>query len=193
MVVLDQDRVVQAHAVVGDAARDSGGLFKRALSRRGLAGVQDFASRAGDRVGVQAGDGRDPAQALEEVEGRALVGEQQARGAGDFGEDFEIGTAIAVALVERQVVIELAENAGPGEDERLPGQEASAGATVCGNAGVGRDVPGPDVLFEREADNLIHTCATEPRTRRAWRGSSPRPSRGPWRETSRRKAGAGSF
>ena len=78
VVVLDQNRVVKAHAVVGDAAGRRRLLFERAQSRRGLARIEHAAPGARDRIGVSARGGGDPAQALQEVERHPLAFEQQA-------------------------------------------------------------------------------------------------------------------
>ena len=52
VIVLDQDGVVEAHAVIGDAAGGRRHLFQRAQARRGLARIEDAAARARDGVGV---------------------------------------------------------------------------------------------------------------------------------------------
>ena len=51
VVVLDQDGVEEAHAVVGDAAGRGGGFFQRAHARRGLARIEHAARGAGHGIG----------------------------------------------------------------------------------------------------------------------------------------------
>src|SRR5262249_13597946 len=65
VIVLDQDRVVEAHAVIVGAAGLRGGFFERAESGSGFAGIEDFALGATDGIGELAGEGGDAAQALE--------------------------------------------------------------------------------------------------------------------------------
>ena len=62
VVVLDQQRVVQAHAVVGPAAAAHGVLLQVAQARGGLAGVADHRPGAGHGldVGVAPGEQGDP-------------------------------------------------------------------------------------------------------------------------------------
>ena len=54
VVVLDQDRVVETHAVVRAAAAADGVLLERAQAGRRLAGVEDRRAGAGDEVDVAA-------------------------------------------------------------------------------------------------------------------------------------------
>ena len=91
MIVLDQDGVVQAHAVIGDAAGRRGGFFKNAQAGSGLAGVEDLAACALDGVDELAGERGYAAEALEEVEGDAFAGEQSAGASADSGDDVAIG------------------------------------------------------------------------------------------------------
>src|SRR6185369_10003717 len=75
VIVLDQDGVVQAHAVIGDAARGRGGFFQGAEARCGFASIEDLAVRTPDRGGEPAGGGGYAAEALQEIEGDAFAGE----------------------------------------------------------------------------------------------------------------------
>src|ERR1019366_5270508 len=68
VVVLDQDGIVEAHAVIGDAAGGGGG--------------------------VEARGGGHAAEALQEVEGNALAGEEGAGAPADGGDDVAIGAAV---------------------------------------------------------------------------------------------------
>ena len=75
VIVLDQDGVVQAHAVIGDASGGRGGFFQGAQAGSGFAGVEDLAAGAFDGVGELAGGGGYAAEALQEIEGDAFAGE----------------------------------------------------------------------------------------------------------------------
>ena len=81
VVVLDQDRVVEARAVRHPAPRDHGALLERAQERRRLPGVADPRARARHRLHEAAGEGGHARQPLQEVQGHAL-GLQQARAPG---------------------------------------------------------------------------------------------------------------
>src|ERR1035437_9479801 len=90
VVVLDQDGIVEAHAVVHHAPGRGGCLFESTQSGRGLAGVEDLAARALDGGGELGGGGGHAAEALQEVEGDAFAGEQGARRAADGGDDIAV-------------------------------------------------------------------------------------------------------
>ncbi len=162
VIVLDENGVVEADAVIGDAAGCGGRLFERAQAGGGLAGVEHAAAGAGDGIGVLAGESGDAAQALEEVEGDALAFEQGAGAAADSGEDLAIDAGIAIVLEELQVIdaaaqgVDLGEQVEPGDDEGLAGQEAAGGHLGFGDAGAAGDIAGADVFFEREADDWVH-------------------------------------
>ena len=79
VVVLDQDAVVQAEAMVRAAAAAHGELLQRAQARRRLARVEDRRAGAGDGVDVPARQRRDTGQPPEQVQRGALAGQQRAR------------------------------------------------------------------------------------------------------------------
>src|ERR1035438_85830 len=162
VVVLDQDGIVEAHAVVHNAPSESGGFFESTQSGGGFAGVEDLAARALDGGGEVAGGGGYAAEALQEIEGDAFAGEQGARRAADGGDDVAIGAAVAILLEDVELIdaaaqlVDFPEQADAGESERLAGEEASGGAAGCRNAGDAGDVAGADVFFEGEADDFGH-------------------------------------
>ena len=96
VVVLDQDPVVEARAMVAAAAGAHRVLLERAQRRRRLARVEDGDPAVGG-VDVAARQRRDAGQALQEVERRPLGGQHQRRRAPDLGGDVARLAAIAVA------------------------------------------------------------------------------------------------
>ena len=81
VVLLDQDRVVEADAVVAPAAGGDRRLLQRPQARRRLAGVEDAGAGAGDRLDEAGGQGGDAGEVAEEVE-RGALGDQQRRAPG---------------------------------------------------------------------------------------------------------------
>ena len=105
MVVLDQNGVVEAHAVVHHAPGGGSGFFQDAQAGRGLAGIEDLAARALDGIGELARGGRHAAQALQEIKGNAFAGQQRARASADGGDDFAIGAAVAILLEDLKTLL----------------------------------------------------------------------------------------
>src|SRR6187431_128753 len=101
MVVLDEDPVVEAEAVVRAAATANRVLLEGAQSRRGLASVEDRCAGAGDGVDVARGPGRDSRQAAEEVERRTLAGKDRPREPGHLGDDGPIPVAVVAVGSQR--------------------------------------------------------------------------------------------
>ena len=93
VVVLDQDRVVEAEAVVRAAAGAHGVFLQGAKARRGLARAGDPRLRAGDGVDIAARQRGDAGEMAEEVERHALGGKDRARVAGDARDDRAGGDA----------------------------------------------------------------------------------------------------
>ena len=83
VVVLDQDRVIEAEAVIEAAAAAHGVFLERAQPRRGLARAADARAVAGGAADEFMRRGRDAGQMAEKVERHALGGEHRARRAGD--------------------------------------------------------------------------------------------------------------
>ena len=81
VVLLDQDRVVEPEAVVAPAARRRPPPSRARAARASSCGCRGSSPRAGDRRDVAGGQRRDAGEVAEEVQRRALGGEQGA-GAG---------------------------------------------------------------------------------------------------------------
>ena len=102
VVVLDQDAVVEAGAMVAAAAGAHRVLLERAQRRRRLARVEhgDPVRGGVDETPRQRGDAR---QALQEVERGPLRRQHQRRRAADLGGDVARLAPIAVTIPERDV------------------------------------------------------------------------------------------
>ena len=85
MVVLDQDRIIQAEAMIGPAAASHGILFERPQARCGFAGVCDAGARPGYGVDEILGQGGDPAETAQQGHTGPLGREDCARVAADLG------------------------------------------------------------------------------------------------------------
>ena len=72
MVVLDQDRVIEAEPVVDPAAAAHGELLQRPEPGRGLAGIDDHRVGALHRCHIGRGQGGDAGQTAQQVQSRAL-------------------------------------------------------------------------------------------------------------------------
>src|SRR5437016_2920473 len=82
VIILDENRIVEAHAMIRDSSRGGCHLFQAAQAGRGLASVEDAAGGPGDTVDVTGGERRDAAQALQKIQRYTLAGEQRAGVAG---------------------------------------------------------------------------------------------------------------
>ena len=82
VVVLDQDRVVEAEAVIEAAAAAHGVFLERAQPRRGLARAADARARAGDAAHEFMRRGRDAREMAEKIERDALGRKHRAGRAG---------------------------------------------------------------------------------------------------------------
>ena len=79
MVVLDEDGVVEAEAVIAAAAGLDRVLLEGSQARSRLAGADDAGAVGRDQGDQVAGGGGDAAELAEEVEGGALGGEKRPR------------------------------------------------------------------------------------------------------------------
>jgi hypothetical protein len=156
VVVLDQDRVEEAHAVIGDASGGRGALFEGAHSGGGLARVEDAAVGAGHGVGVLARQRCDAAEALEEIEGDAFALKQRTRIAFHRGEQFAGRARAAIVLQQDDVIEHLIEDFGSGEYQRLARNKGSARAQSLGHAGAAGDITGADIFLKGETNDLNH-------------------------------------
>src|SRR5436190_12434186 len=159
VVLLDQDRVVEAHPVIPSASGRDRRLLERAHGGRGLARIEDRdpAVRARDISGGQRGDAREVA---EEVERRTPRGEELACGALDLR---HLARHLIPPLGLSHQRLEVA---GTSLRERLRGgvqPEHHAGlllhdprerAHLRGHDRRGRDVTGADVLGKSARDEI---------------------------------------
>ncbi len=87
VIVLDQHAVGEVEAMVLAAADADGVLLEDAETRRRLARVDEAGGETAEPLGKRGRHRRDAAQALEEVQGRALRGQERARRALDARRD----------------------------------------------------------------------------------------------------------
>ena len=83
VIVLDENRVEEAHAVVRYAAGARRHFLQVAQARGGLAGIENAAGGTFHRVDVSAPQGRDAAQMLQKIERDSFAREQHAGAAVD--------------------------------------------------------------------------------------------------------------
>ncbi len=164
VIVLDQDGIVQAEAVVAAPAAPDRVLFQRTPAGRGLARVVDRGARAGDRRDEPRRQGRDPAQPLQKVErgplhrpaanasARAtrairLPGRRESPSASNgsqLGRELKFGDQ---SLDGRQA----------GQHAGRPRDQPRGPAGVAGNRGRRRDVPNlTQVLRKRLRDQYVN-------------------------------------
>ena len=99
VIFLDQEHVKKTHAVIVRAAAAHGVLLRRAQTRQRLARIEQSAAGAGDRFDIAARRSRRTGQSLQEVERRALAGQDRARGPFDLKEERARLDCIAVLRV----------------------------------------------------------------------------------------------
>src|SRR5215207_3314491 len=100
VVLLDQDRIVEANAVVGPAAGGDGGLLEGAQAGDRLASVEDSDPgplRSAHKTG---GEGSDPREVAEEVQGRPFTRDQSLDAPTDPGDGG--GNLVAPPPLRRQ-------------------------------------------------------------------------------------------
>src|SRR5689334_17811004 len=159
VVVLDQDRVEQADAMVGGAAAAHGVLLQRPQGRRRLARVENRDPTAAG-VDETARSRRHAREPLQEVQRRPLADEECSRGADDLGNvvagaarravtDANIGTNPRLELPER-----LERDVDPRDHAVRLGEEYAARLELGRNRRLGRHVAVADVLLERAAHEV---------------------------------------
>jgi hypothetical protein len=84
MIVLDEDRVVQAEAVVRTATFPDRVLVEQAVMRNRLARIKNFRARPGYGVRETPSKSRNTAEALEQVQRNSLGGQYRGEIASDF-------------------------------------------------------------------------------------------------------------
>ena len=171
VVLLDQDRVVQARAVIGRSTGRHRRLLEGAQPRGRLARVEDHGSAVPDCVGygsyAPGGHRRHARQPLEKVQRGPLARQQRPRAA---GHPRHLATLTPDALVHQRLKgdrrIERREHQ-PGrlQSEDHPRRllrDQRGRADVLGHRSGSRDVTRADVLGQRPGDDLnsqIHTGA----------------------------------
>ncbi len=123
VVVLDQDGVVQAEAVVEPASAPHGVLLQRPPAGCRLSRIVDRRAAADDRRHVPRRQGRDPAETLEEVEGRPFHGQQRPHRPVQTCDHRPRLQAISIGLIRRPPSEQL-ELRGQPLDDRQTGQHA---------------------------------------------------------------------
>ena len=155
VVVLDQDGVVEAEAVVGAAAAFDGVFVEGAVAGDGLAGAADLCMGVGDQVLKGRRIGGDPRHAHEVVEGDALCGQNGTGITVDAGNPFAGLDAVAILLqrLEPERRIDGAEGSLGKFKARQDAVLAGCQHRLCGGrrryGGIGRNVPCPAQVFQQ--------------------------------------------
>ena len=176
MVLLDQDRVVQAEAVVLPATAGYRVLLCQAQAGQRLARVQDARARALHHLHEAPRLGRRGREGLQEVERRALAGEDGARRsfqAAEHGLGRDLRT-LGDLPGHRHRIVQLTEHLGePGlaADHRLLAAEHVRAGLRPGGDQVRGEIAGADVLVQRthhhqveiegRGDHSFFTCGRE--------------------------------
>jgi hypothetical protein len=154
VILLDENHVVEALAVILSAATANRVLLRAAQARKRLARIQDRAARSGDRIDIAAGFSGRGRKRLQEVQRGPLAREDGAGQPADLEYGLVGAQAIAVTGVPVQLNarIQLPERfldpRATGENGRFPDDDAPVCALpgrnqLCGN------VPASDVLAQR--------------------------------------------
>ena len=154
VVVFDQDRVIEAEAVVEAAAAQDGIFLEGAEAGRRFAGADDAGFGVGDGCDIARCQRGDAGKATEEIQRDALGGEEGAGGAFNGRKDRAGGDGCTIrdAGFKTQGWIEQAEGGfreiKPRDNARLARGNDGAGLFHRGNGGVGGDVAGAAEIFE---------------------------------------------
>src|SRR5260370_34069490 len=105
MVVLDQNRVVKAHAMIGDASGGRGHLLQPAQAWRGLASVEYSATCACYLLHIFGGESRDAAETLQKIQSHALAPQRLSGATGHGGAYFAGSRFIAALFFEHASVV----------------------------------------------------------------------------------------
>src|SRR5688572_27602346 len=146
--------------MISDTTISSRKLLETTQSRRGLARVENAALRVFHRVGIAARECRHTAQALHEVQCRALAFEQRARRAANARDDLVLRNGVSALVEELELldaatpIIEDAKELDAGQHQVLARIETAGRHAIGGDARACRNVAGADVLAQREVDEL---------------------------------------
>jgi len=146
VVFLDQDAVVQAHALILPAAHPHRVFLGDAQAGQGFSGIQNRRMGAAHGLDIGPGGGGHRRQGLQEIQRRAFGGQQRARIAVDVGQ--HVAGRHGVALVDPPLDgateverLETGVEPGPAGDHRgFAGDDAGAGGLHLG------DEPGGEVI-----------------------------------------------
>ncbi len=157
VVFLDQDAVVQPHALVLSATGPHRVFLGDAQAGQGFARIEDGGVGTAHGVDIRARCRRDSRQGLQKVQRRALGGEQGAGMAADFHQHVIGGDGIALAdpPVGHAVRVERAETGvepGPaGDHGRLAGDDPSV-RPLAGRYELGGEIAAADILVKSAGD-----------------------------------------
>jgi hypothetical protein len=160
VVVLDENRVVEAFAMVGDASGCGRGFLEEAQAWGGFAGVEYFAVGAFDDLGELVGERGYAGEPLEEIESYALTFEEGAGPASDLRDQIAFAEVVAVCVFEGEIFYASAcfvdgrQDFGTCQYEGLSGYEMALGHAVRWYAGFSGDIARTNIFFEGEADDL---------------------------------------
>ena len=160
VVVFDEDVLAEGGAVVHAAAAAHGVFLECAPAGCGLARIDDAGGGAGEGIRVAARLRGDAGEALNEIEGGALGGEERCSGAGDGENLGAVFDAVPVGGGE----FYLKRGVDPGEDgggdvdaaerEVLAGLDKGAGAVAQRKDRAAGDVAEPGVFVEGEVNQV---------------------------------------
>ena len=164
VVLLDEDRVVEAGAVVRSRRRSAPRTSRARAARASSCGCRGSSRRCPRRARRSGGQRRDAAQPPEQVERRPLAGEHRAGGALDLATragtspassrapSASVGsTAVAGSSAVKTAPAAASPHTTPGSSITSCGPAAGLGA----HDRLGRQVAGADVLRERRAHDPV--------------------------------------
>ena len=153
VIFLEQDGVVQSHAVIRAAAAGHRVSLRRAQAGQGLARVQQPGFRALEGIRVLADESGRAGQQLQKIEGGALSAQERLRRAGQPADNLAGGKrgAIPNAPVDFHPLVELFEGlvepGGAAEDGGLPNQHRGLARLIVRQQ-PRRQVARPQVLVQ---------------------------------------------
>ncbi|MPN10434.1 hypothetical protein SDC9_157729 [bioreactor metagenome] len=165
VIVFDEGRISQSHPVVDAAAASHRVLLQHAQPRDGFAGIPHVDARVSECIDPRGGGGGHSRQLSEQVEQRALGGQQGPKRRLDLQDRITWAHPAAIADQDRggRVVAvatgEHVQGSGghrdPGQAAGLPGDHPCPAALGGPEDGAGRDVRAPgQVLVQRPVDDL---------------------------------------
>ena len=180
MVFLDEDLIVEAHAVVVRTAAAHRVLLRRAQSGEGLTCVENLAAGTGHGIDEAPRGGGGRREQLQEIECGALAGQHRARGTCDRENDLLRRYAVTIGGMpgELHFAVELPEGLirpGPPAQHRLLASDHAAAHALGGRHQAGCDITAAEVLAQRGFHLLREVCGRlfSHCGRTAARGSGP--------------------